>query len=109
METSPLIEKLKQRSAENAEANQRYVKELTAGANAGVYDAEAKLRLVRLNGVPKLLARDDIKKLEAQGFEVQCPSNAALPCEVKQGQAARDVDPALCAQGTPAAARAVCQ
>ena len=62
--TSPLIEQLKQRTAANKEYNSRYVKVVTAGANSGVYDAERNLRLVRLDGVPKLLAPDDIKKLE---------------------------------------------
>ena len=107
--SSPLIDQLKQRTSDNAAANKRYVKSVTAGANQGVYDAERSLRLVRLNGVPKLLAPDDIKKLEARGYELQCPDNAVLPCEVRQGQAASVVDPALCGQKTPVAARAVCQ
>ena len=62
--TSPLIEQLKQRTAANKDYNSLYVKTVTAGANSGVYDAERNLRLVRLDGVPKLLAPDDIKKLE---------------------------------------------
>ena len=107
--TSPLIEQLKKRTADNAEANKRSVKAVTAGANSGVYDAERNLRLVRLDGVPKLLNSDDIKRLEARGYEVQCPDNAVLPCEVVQGKAASVVDPALCGQTSPVAARAVCQ
>ena len=107
--TSPLIEQLKQRTKENAAANKAAVRQVTAGANQGVYDAEAKLRLVRLDGVPKLLSPDDIKKLEARGYEVECPSNAALPCEVRQGKASGAPDPKLCAQQTPVDMRAVCQ
>ena len=40
---------------------------------------------------------------------MQCPDNAAMPCVVAQGTAAKVVDPTLCGQETPVAARAVCQ
>ena len=57
--SSALIDQLKARTAANKEYNSRYIRVITAGANSGVYDAERNLRLVRLDGVPKLLAPDD--------------------------------------------------
>ena len=69
--SSALIDQLKARTAANKEYNSRYIRVITAGANSGVYDAERNLRLVRLDGVPKLLAPDDIKKLEVAAPRLQ--------------------------------------
>jgi hypothetical protein len=109
VETSPLIEELKRRSANNKEANQLAINSITSSANSGVYASDMQLRLVRFDGVAKMVGPNDIKVLQSRGYEVVCPSTAALPCEVKQGQSSTPVDPNLCGQANAASLRAVCE
>ena len=84
METSPLIEELRRRTAENAEKNKMQVKQMTISASGGVVnDAEPNFyRSVRYDGITRIIDKGQVKELERQGFELECPKQAGFPCKV---------------------------
>ena len=85
LESSPLIEELKRRTAANKEQNAAAVRETTQ-FTSGVYEAEVKM--VRYAGpndtvpVTRMMNKQQIKELESLGFNVDCPSWGGA-CDVK--------------------------
>ena len=76
LETSPLIEELKRRTEANKAQNKAIVKEATVGAQGGIYDDTAGMKMVRYAGandlapVTRIMNPQQVKELEAQGFKL---------------------------------------
>ena len=79
LDTSPLIEELKRRTAENKEKNAATVKEATSAGNSQ-YDGQVDMKMVRYIGegdtmpVTRMMGTDQIAKLESMGYKVKCPT-----------------------------------
>ena len=86
LETSPLIEELKRRTAENKAKNAAAVKE-TVAFTGGVTEEEVKM--VRYQGaddsvpVTRMMTKSQIKQLEEAGFKLDCPEWGGA-CGVKE-------------------------
>mmetsp|Transcript_14095 Transcript_14095/g.47001 ORF Transcript_14095/g.47001 Transcript_14095/m.47001 type:complete len:145 (+) Transcript_14095:63-497(+) len=78
--TSPLIEELRAKTAANKEKNEAAVRQLTSTMGS-VYDPP--LKLVRYLGegdsmpVTRMVTPEQIKELNAQGYELDCPKSGA--------------------------------
>ena len=101
---SPLVQELLKRTKENKAKNEAITKAMTQGAQAGVYDEEASAqfvkgtinvkgkgkqevsgaRNVRYRGETKSVTTREMRELAKEGYELECPSVAALPCELKE-------------------------
>lgn len=79
LETSPLIEELKRRTEVNKEKNTAEVKAMTQ-LKASVYDPE--LRMVRYDGVTRMLTPEQIKELNVLGYDLSCPGSG-MACGLK--------------------------
>ena len=95
LETSPLIEELKRRTEANKAKNAATVREASFGAQGGVYDEAAGMKMVRYAGagdalpVTRMLNAQQVKELESRGFELKCPSwGGACDIAEKRGRKA---------------------
>ena len=96
LETSPLIEELKRRTEANKEANAASGRAMTS-QKVSVYDPE--LTMVRYAGagdsmpVTRMMTPQQIKELQALGYELDCPNVKGMACGLKPKAAARAPPP----------------
>ena len=87
LDSSPLIQDLLKKTAENREQNAAAVKDYQNAAAGSVYEAEVKM--VRYTGanenipVTRMMTRVQMKELESLGFEISCPDWGGA-CSVKE-------------------------
>jgi len=84
LETSPLIEELKRRTEKNAQKNAALIKEMTNGASGGQINDAAPdyYKSVRYDGLTRILNKEQVKALQSQGYELDCPKQAGFPCNL---------------------------
>ena len=89
LETSPFIEELKRRTADNSAKNAATVKERTLASSTGIINDAVPgfYTSVRYDGVTRILNSEQVKALQAEGFELDCPTQPGFPCVVRERQA----------------------